>query len=325
MPGIAIGIVSTVRASQTDLTLFVNYYRNSGVDRMILFFDPDDPTFEHFQKLDKLTCIRCDDAYWKSQGSPDHSTLEQMQDVNAAMALNAARRDGIDWLIHIDSDEFILTPDKDIGRYLERAGRDAEAVRFPTLEAVPQMNYTRHLIEEIRWFKVPKSWLRGAPTIARALGCGNAFKYGYYRGHSLGKTATKVKSAVAKIGIHLPIGQDEAKFRIKESSDAFTMHFESCTYEDWKRKWTRRSDGTTIAARMSPHRQRQQRDFLAAYQTGSEETLRKEYRRQCTISPYEKFVLTCLGLMRRVHLADKLFEDPAGRSASRDTQTAQEA
>ena len=82
------------------------------------------------------------------------------------------------------------------------------------------------------------------------MGCRRAFKYGYFRGHITGKTATRVRSSVASIGIHLPIVRDGGELRIKVASEAFVLHFDCCTFDDWKLKWKRRYDGTGVASQM---------------------------------------------------------------------------
>ena len=261
-------ITSTVRTSRTDLRMFVNYYLNSGIDQIFLFFDdPSDESIEYFRNLSRVNCVPCQNAL----EIPTRRSIEQRQVANAVSGLEMARRRRIDWLIHVDSDELILTPERNIKRYLIRRTNDnVDAVTFPSLEAVPKLNYTRHFFEDIHWFKVGRSTIPRAETIARLLGCRNVFEYGYFRGHRTGKTATKIHSPVKSLGIHLPTSHEGCDLRIITSSDAFTLHFDCCTFDDWKLKWQRRYDRTAVALEMRPDRQRQFDDFLTALHTGLE-------------------------------------------------------
>jgi hypothetical protein len=303
--------VSTVRAAQTELKMFVNYHLNRGVDRMFLFFDdPADESIAHFRNDNRLACIRCDAAHWAALQLPDRSSIEERQIRNASLALELARREGIDWIIHIDSDELVFTPEQQLKFHLHRAEENVDAITFPTLEALPKLRYTQHFFEGIHWFKNAKSIIPHAEAIARVMGCRRVFEYGYFRGHTTGKTAIRVRSSVAGIGIHLPTPHEGEELRIKNSSEAFVLHFDCCTFDDWKMKWKRRYDGTAVASQMRKDRGRQFSDFLAAYQSGSEARLLLAYRRQYIVSTYERIILLGTGLLRRVKLKSGSFQDP---------------
>ena len=302
-----ISAVSTVRAAQNDLDMFINYHLNCGVDRMFLFFDdPTDKSFEHL-RMTGSPAYGVTRRIGLLRGSRNNS-LEGRQIHNASLALEWARREGFDWIVHIDSDELVYTPEQDLGHYLQNVDENIDAITFPTLEALPKLKYARHFFEEVHWFKTAKSFPH-AEAIARVIGCRRVFKYGYFRGHTTGKTATRVRSSVASIGIHLPTARDERKSRIRRSSDAFTLHFDCCTFDTWKLKWKSRCDGTSVALRMTDDRKRQLEDFLAAYQSGSEAHSLLAYRRQCIVSTYERVILQGLGLLRRVQLKNGAFLD----------------
>ena len=303
--------VSTVRAAQMELKMFVNYYLNCGVDRMFLFFDdPADESIAHFKNDNRLACIRCDAAHWAALQLPDRSSIEERQIRNASLALELARREGIDWIIHIDSDELLFTPEQHIKFHLQQqAEENVDAITFSTLEALPKLRYTKHFFEGIHWFKSAKSIIPHAEAIARVMGCRRVFEYSYFRGHSIGKTATRVRSSVASIGIHLPTPHEGEELRIKNSSNAFVLHFDCCTFDNWKLKWKRRYNGTAVATKMREDRSRQFSDFLAASRSGSEARLLLAYRQQYIVSTYETIVLFGVGLLRRIKLKKSIFLD----------------
>jgi hypothetical protein len=293
---------------------------------MFLFFDdPTDESFEHFRSDSRLTCIRCDATHWAASELPDQSSIEARQVYNASLALEWARREGIDWIIHIDSDELVFTPGQNLKRHLKSVGENIDAITFPTLEALPKLKYGQHFFEEIHWFKSAKSPVPRAETIARVMGCRRALQYGYFRGHTDGKTAVRVRPSIEGMGIHLPTPLGGAEFRIIRSSEAFILHFDCCTVDDWKLKWKRRYDGTAVALQMRADRKKQFAGFLAAYQSGATARLLSEYRRQCIVSTYEKVILLGLGLLRWVRLKKGVFAESRPdvvRSSSPWPQTA---
>jgi hypothetical protein len=301
--------VSTVRAPLADLKMFVNYHLNCRVDRMFLFFDdPADASIEYFHNDNRVTCIRCDAAHWASSQLPDKPSIEERQVYNATLALRWAANEGFDWVIHIDSDELVFASGRDLKGYLERIADCFDAVTFPTLEALPNKRYSKHFFEEIHWFKTYKARVPLAEVIARRMGCHRAFKYGYFRAHIAGKTATRVRSPVARVGIQSPIARNGAELNIEVSANVFLLHFDCCTFEDWKLKWKRRVDGTATVSQIREERVWQFNDFLAAYQANSEARLMLEYQRQYIFPTYEKIILVTLGLLRWVDLKDGAFQ-----------------
>lgn len=297
--------VSTVRADPTNLKMFVNYHLNCGIDRMILFFDdPFDECIQMFRRDGRIRCVPCDAEHWSASQMSDRASIEAKQVYNAGLGLNWARQEGADWIVHIDSDELIFAPEGDFRRVLEDTPEDVDAVVLPTLEALPERTYRRHFFEDVHWFRAHNSIIPGARRVA-CLFLPRRIKFGFFRGHSSGKSAIRVQSPFTGIGIHTPLGPNEA--RIHRSSDAFILHFDSCTLGEWTTKWQRRHDGTGLALRMLGHRKRQFSDFVAAYESGSGTRLDSAYERQCIASEYERTVLRALGLLRRVDLDSAKF------------------
>jgi hypothetical protein len=309
--GVRIGAVSTVRADRTTLRMFVNYHLNVGVEHLFLFFDdPSDPAIDHFKQEDRLTCISCDERYWTASSqsvdpSLDASSIEFRQVHNASLALRWAREQGLDWIAHIDSDELLYAP-FGLRRLLDDI--DAGAVILPTLEAIPKRSYARHYFTDIQTFRRLESPIPKATRIATRL-YRRAATYGYFRAHTEGKAIVRTRSPFAGMGIHSPVEAPDQQVQIARVRDGFVLHFDCCTPTDWITKWQRRYDGTGIARGMRPTRRRQFSGFVAAYESGSPTTLRREYERQCIVSWLELAGLHSLGLLRRVRLDRCLFGD----------------
>jgi hypothetical protein len=298
--------------------MFVNYHFNVGSDRIYLFFDdPNDDGIELFQTDSRISCVRCDAAYWAVASRSGQPILEERQLFNAALALKWAREEGVDWLFHIDSDELLFAPGDDLRRYLESVGNGFDAVTFPTLEALPKLQHSDHVFRDTQWFKIENSPVPGAYTLARLVGCHRAFRYGYFRGHTIGKSAVRVRSRVVGIGIHLPYGAGD-DLHVKRATDAYVLHYDCCMFDDWLLKWKRRHDGEAVFPSMRDDRKRQLSEFSVAYKSGSYNELQSTYKRQCIVPTYEILILLALGLLRRIKLRSAAFLESNPATAPRE-------
>ncbi|MGH7988387.1 MAG: glycosyltransferase family 2 protein [Candidatus Binataceae bacterium] len=305
-PG-AIAIVCTVRTDEATLTRWIAYHRHCGVDRFLLFFDyADDPVIERFERDDCVTITRWDAAHWaRATTLPANPALDERQIFNTACALTAARRDGIEWLLHIDTDELLYVPGHDLRRYLARNGRSADAMTFQTLEAMPKAACQRHVFEEIRWFKRSRSPIRGAGLAARLLGCGTLFRHGLVKGHAIGKSIVRVAADVGIIGVHKPFATPGHSLPTIVARDAYLLHFDCCTYDDWALKWQRRGDGTAAVAQMRDERKAQLAEFMA---TSGDLKRRRALYDQLMASPWQYVVLALLRFTRCVPLPSHMFQ-----------------
>lgn len=101
------GLVATVKAPQEQVLAFIAHHLTLGADRIwICFDDPEDPAFAAVSVLPKVTALRCTDAYWQADGGR-HDRHQNRQVRNARHVQRACT---LDWLGHIDVDEFIHAP-----------------------------------------------------------------------------------------------------------------------------------------------------------------------------------------------------------------------
>lgn len=99
------GVVSTIKAPANDILNFAAHHLELGAHRVIVYLDDDNPAALRALKAHpKCRVIECDDAYWKRRkGRP-----EKHQSRQTANATRCYRRGpGVDWLAHIDVDEFL--------------------------------------------------------------------------------------------------------------------------------------------------------------------------------------------------------------------------
>ena len=300
-----ISLVSTVKAPKADLDRFVTYHLNTGVEHIYLFFDdPEDPSLPAFVGMDQITATACTPERWQAADIHLEQGIEARQQYNASEAMTWAHGRGSQWLLHIDSDELIHIPDSDLPVWLARLPASVDAVIFPVLEAIPHAAANQHPFNACRMFKTEPRPDPARLDLAAWLGCRQAFRYGYFRGHLIGKAATRVTANIDTVGIHFPTG---ASLQLEMATDAYVLHYDGCNFEAWRRKWARRKDRSGLPLIMRPDRRRQFDDFLIADEKGSSAELEREYRRQCQVPAYEQAVLWALGLARPIRLRRDLF------------------
>lgn len=103
------GIVSTVRAPVAQVLAFVAHHRTLGPDRIWVHLD--DPDREGEQAAAALAgiagveAVHCSRAYWRGLKGHRPKAHQFRQALNLGRVYAAS---GLDWLLHIDVDEFLL-------------------------------------------------------------------------------------------------------------------------------------------------------------------------------------------------------------------------
>ncbi len=112
---------------------FAAWHLELGAHRVYLYLDDDAPrTFAVLKAHPKIRVIQTDDAWWaKRNGRPDKHQARQT--ANARHANN--RKPEVDWLAHIDVDEFLL-PDSPVSEQLSALPADALCARIRPVEAL---------------------------------------------------------------------------------------------------------------------------------------------------------------------------------------------
>lgn len=128
------GICTTVKAPYAEVEAFVAYHLSIGAAHIWLHFDdPDDPAAAAFEGNPKLTVVKCDETYWINLLGSRPDAHQPRQAANMKRVYDTAP---LDWLAHIDVDEFIYS-DEPIGSVLDTASdcmvrmRPWEAVHSP--------------------------------------------------------------------------------------------------------------------------------------------------------------------------------------------------
>lgn len=128
------GIASTILAPAEDILRFVAYHLELGAHRIYIYLDAENPAaFEALDAHPKVRVRTCDAAYWKSINGKRPLKHQPRQTMNATHAYG--RRTEVDWLIHMDVDEF-LVPMRAVDQVLARVPDDTPTMRCRPMEAL---------------------------------------------------------------------------------------------------------------------------------------------------------------------------------------------
>ena len=103
------GLVATIKAPEEKALAFAAHHLSLGADHLWLFFDdPESPIPAALANHPRITATLCDAAHWTHVGKKRPPAHQNRQTQNARLTYRALAH--TDWIIHIDVDEFLLTP-----------------------------------------------------------------------------------------------------------------------------------------------------------------------------------------------------------------------
>ncbi len=125
------GLVSTIKAPSRDILNFAAHHLDLGAHVLHIYLDDDAPEARAaLNAHPRCRVIVTDEGYWRGRRPEAH---QPRQTRNATRAYR--RNPGVDWLGHIDVDEFLwpLTP---LGQQLASLPDDAMTARIRPIEAL---------------------------------------------------------------------------------------------------------------------------------------------------------------------------------------------
>lgn len=100
------GVVSTIKAPALNIARFIAWHLDAGATDIVIHLDDPNKAIAERLAHDSVRFIQCDDTYWGQAPEKARETHQLRQAYNATRAYN---RSDLDWLCHIDVDEFLLT------------------------------------------------------------------------------------------------------------------------------------------------------------------------------------------------------------------------
>ena len=126
------GLVATVKAPEEQVLAFIAHHLSLGATHLWLYFDdPADPACPRVARLPRVTATLCSDTYWATRGGRH----ERHQNRQARNARTAQRACTLDWLGHVDVDEFLHAP-RPIAEILAEVPASVPDLRMEPFEAM---------------------------------------------------------------------------------------------------------------------------------------------------------------------------------------------
>lgn len=128
------GLSATIKAPRDAVLEFAAHHLDLGAQRLYLYLDAPDPeTFNLLKAHPKIRVATCDDRHWKKLAGKRPAKHQVRQTLNATHAY--ARKPEVDWLIHMDVDEF-LWPAAPLPDLLGDLPADVLCARVRPIEAI---------------------------------------------------------------------------------------------------------------------------------------------------------------------------------------------
>jgi hypothetical protein len=253
------GVALLAREPAALVLMNLAWHLAAGAQEIHLFLDdPDDPVHDAAAALPRVFVTRCDAAFWASTGRGRSGRNNVRQSVAVS---GAYRRAGVDWLLHLDADEFLFQR-RPLGAELASLSSRTDALVIPVRERDYLRPDPQTLFEGV--YRVPQT---GAGRAHPLLQPNSAFCPGGLSGHVLGKSLTRTGLDVT-LGPHFPSpgpGFPRPETDKVAAKGSVLLHFDGLTPANWLFKFLRyqRLLGDEPGKPLSPHRRAQIAEIVA--------------------------------------------------------------
>ena len=273
------GIVSTIKAPLPQIARFAAHHLDLGAHVLHLHLDTPDPEAQaYLSRHPRIHVTQCDDAYWQASGRARMDAHQLRQAYNATRTLRAV--DGmLDWLGHIDVDEFLIAQ-RPVSQILAATAPGAALSRIPPAESLaPDTGTPRNFKLTHKQAGVKKAIVQEIyPTFGLHL-------FGGFLSHTTGKVFARPGIPDTRFGIHTLKYLGEDPTNKAKAQGLFLAHFHAPSWEHFRSHLSfRRDKGSYRPKSDRPEMgQAELLDFLD--QTEGEAGLRAFFDEVCADTP----------------------------------------
>ncbi|GHG79365.1 glycosyltransferase family 2 protein [Pseudodonghicola xiamenensis] len=293
------GIVSTIKAPRDEVLAFAAYHLELGAQRLYIHLDAPDPdTFDTLKAHPKIRVFSCDDAYWRRQGVRRPAKHQARQTFNATRIHR--RKAEVDWLIHMDVDEF-LWPDRPVDQRLAQLPATTLCARVRPVEVLAGGDGT-----SFKGF-IPAGPARDA-TVARLYPRFGTFVKGGFLSHLAGKLFVRTGLSDLTVKIHNVFLGEQMNPAETELQGLLLCHCHAKSWEDWLAAFHYRLEHGSYRAELAPARPRDKggltlHEVLSTIRDNEGDAgLRAFYDELCADTPRLRTALEAEGLLHRCDL-----------------------
>ena len=218
------GLSATIRAPAPDIVRFAAYHLEQGAHRLYLYLDAANPVaYAHLKAHPKVRVQICDQAHWKKLGKKRPNRHQVRQSYNATHAYN--RRAEVDWLIHMDVDEFLIS-ERSIAESLGDLGPGQMSARVRPMEKLGDSENA---------FKafIPSGAARRA-TVEQIYPTFGRYIRGGFLSHLAGKLFVRTGLPNMKLQIHNAFQNDATLPKAVELGSMDLAHCHAPTWDAWR-------------------------------------------------------------------------------------------
>ncbi|GGH29898.1 Glycosyl transferase family 2 [Cribrihabitans marinus] len=287
------GLVATVKAPTRDILRFAAHHIELGAHRLYIHLDAADPQAHAALKAHpKVRVFDCDADFWARTGKPRPDKHQVRQSANATRTYARAE---VDWLAHIDVDEFLWS-DRPVATQLAALPSDIFCARVRPIEA---------LAGDGGAFKAPVPPGPGRAAIAERIypGIGAHVPAGFLS-HVQGKLFLRTGRPDVSFRIHNVYAGGVENPGQTELAGMDLCHFHAADWEHWLSLYRYRLAQGSYRSELRPGRPRPQggmtlHDLMSlAERTDGPEGLRKIFDTLCVDTPALRERLSAEGLLR---------------------------
>ncbi|VVT29082.1 Glycosyl transferase family 2 [Roseovarius sp. EC-HK134] len=301
------GVVATIKAPTRDILTFAAHHLDLGAHRVHIYLDAPDPQAEAALRAHpKCRVILCDDDYWNRRsrkGRPDKH--QPRQSLNATHCLN--KRPQVDWLAHIDVDEFLWS-ETPIADRLARVAPDRLSARVRPIEALDPGPYKI----EAEPYRAYKSCAlsqvdRRAQTNAIYPTYG-PYLNGGFLSHVAGKVFVRTGQPDISLRIHNAFRNKVMDDEAEELHELRLCHHHAATWDHWLAAYRYRLSLGSYRAELKPaphsdgYAFNMHEFFHMLEEDGGEPALRHFFSEVCTATPDLQKRLASYGHLHHINL-----------------------
>lgn len=301
------GVVATIKAPPREVLNFVAYHLELGADHLFIYLDNQNPTAQAaLEAHPQVTVTRTDGDYWRGHGVKKPHKHQPRQTFNASLAYRQAQ--DLDWLVHIDVDEFLCPANNSVSALVDALPQDMLCARIRPAEALatdgidgldPKATYC-------------KAWMKNQGDM-RAIEAdlypdfGGYFRAGFVS-HTVGKIFVRTGLEDLQFRIHRAMvnGHEIAPRTVLKGIDLCHRHITD--WESWQKIFDFRMqrgsyrEGLKASRSGEPGGMTINEVFSFLLEQGGEDALRRFYEEICLARPELLQKLDSHGLLRVFHL-----------------------
>lgn len=299
------GVVSTIKAPASDILNFAAHHLDLGARRLFIYLDAPSPAaFAALRAHPKCRVIVTDADYWRRRGSRP----EKHQARQTANATHCYRRRGdVDWLLHIDVDEF-LWPQGPLAAQLAALPPDTLSARVRPVEALAP--------DPADPPPPGQAWFKGCARLRRPRAAQTSEIYptygahlnGGFLSHVAGKVFVRTGREGISLRIHNAFAEGEIDGNAQELTDSLLCHLHAPGWESFLGAYRFRLEQGSYRAGLKPVPLAGEAGlnmhalFSMLEEEGGEAALRAFYQEVCTATPALRGALARHGLLHGLSL-----------------------